>query len=149
MAVAGAKYFKFSYPVPPILDSLRGAGHTITTLEQLPRFAGCEDIIGGRADKHNCADRKLLTHFYGSLKYPKKARRKGIQGFVIAQFVIDTTGMIEEVEIVQDIGGGCGASVVESLESMNSLNPPFVPGYQNGKPVRVLFTLPVTFRLNN
>lgn len=148
MEIAGAKQFKFSYPVPPILDSLRGAGHKLTMFEQLPRFAGCEDIIGGPADKHRCADRKLLTHFYSSLKYPKKARRKGIQGFVIAQFVVEATGMIEDIEIIQDIGGGCGASVVESIESMNSLNPPFVPGSQNGEPVRVLYTMPVTFRLN-
>lgn len=147
-AINGTKYFEFLYPTPAILDSVRQAGHNLTNFEQMPRFVGCEDIIGGNADRQRCADRKLLTHFYSSLKYPKKARRNNIQGYVRVQFVIDTTGMIDNIEIIQDIGAGCGASVVESIEKMNLLRPPFVPGYQNGKSVKVLYTMPVAFRLD-
>ena len=55
--------------------------------------------------------------------------------------------MLTDINVVRDLGAGCGEEVVNLINKMNELNPPFTPGKQLGKAVKVLYTLPVTFRL--
>jgi len=55
--------------------------------------------------------------------------------------------MAKEIKIIRDIGAGCGEAAMEAIAKMNDLNPPFIPGMQMGKKVKVLYTIPVTFRL--
>ena len=145
--INGSKYFDFSYPVPELLDSLRNIGANWVELEQLPRFVGCEYIIGNGTDIRNCSDRALLQYIYENIKYPKKARKEGVQGQVFVQFVVKPDGMLTDINVVRDIGAGCGEAVVDMVKKMNQLSPPFTPGKQLGKAVKVLYTLPVTFQL--
>ena len=105
-------------------------------------------MLGGAADKKSCADGQMLRYIYSSLRYPAKAREDGVQGMVVAQFVIDKRGYVEDAKIVRDIGAGCGDASLDIIESMNRLDgPPFVPGKVGGKPVKVLYTMPIKFRL--
>ena len=53
----------------------------------------------------------MSEYIYESLKYPAQARAEGIKGSVICQFIIDTTGFLNNIEITRDIGGGCGDAV--------------------------------------
>ncbi len=147
--IIGAKYFDFTYPIPQKLDSLREAGSNWVRLENLPRFIGCEHITGNNKDIQKCSERTLLQFLYNNLEYPIKARKKGVQGQVFVQFVVKPDGMITDINIVRDIGAGCGQAVIDMVKKMNQLSPPFVPGKQLGKAVKVLYTLPVTFRLEN
>ena len=55
--------------------------------------------------------------------------------------------MLTDINVVRDIGAGCGEAVVDMVKKMNQLSPPFTPGKQLGKAVKVLYTLPVTFQL--
>ena len=145
--INGVKYFDFTYPIPERLDSLRNSGTNWVKIEHMPRFVGCEHIIGGIADLKGCSDRALFQFLYSNLKYPPKARKKEVEGRVYVQYIVDTDGMLTDFEIIQDIGAGCGKSVIDVLHKMNKLQPPFVPGKQLGKAVKVLYTLPVTFQL--
>lgn len=88
-----------------------------------------------------------MTAFYQyvarHLKYPRKARRKNIQGKVFISFVVDKTGKLTKVETIKGIGGGCDRSAEQTI----SQAPAWVPGLRRGQPVRVRMVVPITFRL--
>lgn len=113
-------------------------------VEQMPAFPGCENNpeLDSLAYK-KCAERKLLEFIYGQIKYPSMAREVGIEGKAIISFVVNKEGVIEEVEAKR---GVCNAIKKECLRVINKM-PVWHPGYQNGEPVKVYFTLPIKFNL--
>lgn len=112
-----------------------------------PRFPGCEDLLIDDTSKDSCATQKMNEYIYGKLIYPEQARKNGIEGIVVIQFVVDIDGSISDIIIARNIEGGCGEAVYEIVESMNSLPEKWTPGYQDGKVVKVKYTLPITFKL--
>ncbi|MCB0528929.1 MAG: TonB family protein [Lewinellaceae bacterium] len=99
-------------------------------ISKLPAFPGGE--------------RELLVYLAKNIQYPPPARENNIQGVVVLSFVVSKNGSVQEVQIVKDIGGGCGKEAVRVVQTM----PKWNPGEANGHPVKVRFTLPVRFRLN-
>ncbi|WP_118973959.1 TonB family protein [Taibaiella koreensis] len=85
----------------------------------------------------------IMDYLLKNLKYPARAKDAGIQGRVIAQFVVTKTGKIENIVIQRGIDPDCDAEVLRVLNAM----PAFEPGRQAGKAVNVYYTLPVSFRL--
>lgn len=83
-----------------------------------------------------------LSALYKKIKYPKKAVNEGISGRVYLQIIVDENGDAQNPEILRDIGAGCGEAAVEAIKKVK-----FIPGKQNGKAVKVKYSLPVTFRL--
>jgi TonB family protein len=77
-----------------------------------------------------------------NMKYPKEALKKEIGGRVIVKFVVDEDGCISKVKVVEGIGWGCNEEAQRVVEQMPCWEQ---PGMQNGRPVRVYFTLPITF----
>lgn len=65
-----------------------------------------------------------------------------LSGILKVSFVIETNGSIGDVKIINDLGHGTANEIKRVL----SISPKWTPGDQDGKPVRVLFTLPVTIR---
>lgn len=84
-----------------------------------------------------------LPALYRNIRYPSAARRAGIQGQVIVQFVVDVNGNIRDPLILRGIGGGCDEAAITAIESAK-----WIPGRQHNQPVPVQMTLPVPFRLN-
>ncbi len=80
-----------------------------------------------------------------NIKYPQFALENGIQGTVYVQFIIDSKGNITDFKIQRGIGGGCD----EEAERVIKMMPQWHAGKQNGKPVRVIFNMPVVFRINS
>ena len=78
------------------------------------------------------------------MKYPAEASKKGIQGRVIVQFVVEKDGTISKAKVVNNADEQLKEEAIRVVEAM----PKWNPGKQNGKEVRVKYTLPVTFRLN-
>jgi protein TonB len=85
----------------------------------------------------------LMNYLMTSMRYPKEARKKGIQGKVYVQFVEDKDGSIIDVEVLKGIGGGCDE---ESVRVMREC-PKWRPGIQRGRPVKVRMTIPLIFKL--
>jgi len=111
-------------------------------VEEMPRFPGC-DHIENESERKKCADKALLQFIYKNITYPIFARENGIQGAVVVQFVIERDGLVTNAKLARDIGGGCGE---EALRIVNQM-PKWIPGKQNGKPVKVQFNLPIRFKL--
>ncbi len=116
-------------------------------VETMPRFPGCEDKLT-KAEKKSCASTKLYEYIYKNLKYPKAAQEKKIEGKVFARFIVKKTGEVSDINILRDIGGGCGDVVKNILQSMNNMPEKWIPGEQEGKKVSVYYTLPVVFKLD-
>lgn len=79
-----------------------------------------------------------------NLKYPPAASAAGIEGRVFVEFTVGTDGKIENVNAIKGIGFGCDEEAVRVVKLMQN----WVPGKQSGSPVKVRFTLPITFKLN-
>ena len=88
-------------------------------------------------------EKELLKYLSENIKYPPLARENNIQGTVALTFVVGKNGQVSDVQILKDIGGGCGKEAVRVVQSM----PKWNPGEANGNAVKVRFTLPVRFRL--
>ena len=86
----------------------------------------------------------LFKYLSENVKYPVIAQENGIQGRVICQFVVNKDGSIVEVEVVRS--GGDASLDKEAVRVIKSM-PKWKPGKQRGKAVRVKYTVPVNFRL--
>ena len=133
-------------PPPPPPPPEPEVEEIFKVVEQMPRFPGCEGS-GSEAEKQACARDKLLQYIYKNLKYPAIARENGVEGQVVVQFVVEKDGSITDVNVVRDIGAGCGDAASKVVNSMNNMPTKWTPGKQRGRNVRVQFTLPVRFKL--
>jgi periplasmic protein TonB len=86
---------------------------------------------------------KFYKFIAQNLQYPKLARKKGIEGKVYVQFVVERDGTISDVAVLIGIGGGCDEEAVRVV----SMSPKWIPGMQKGKPVRQMMVLPMNFAL--
>ncbi len=100
-----------------------------TVVEDMPQFPG--------------GDAALLSYISKSVKYPAIAQENNIQGRVIISFVIERDGSVADATVVRGVDPALDK---EALRVVNNM-PKWKPGQQRGKPVRVKYTLPVTFRL--
>jgi protein TonB len=133
-------------PPPPPPPPEPEVAEIFKVVEDMPRFPGCEDV-GSKAEKMACAQKKMLEYVYKNIKYPAIARENGIQGRAVVQFVVERDGKITDAKVLRDPGAGTGAEALRVVNAMNDLPQRWTPGKQRGKPVRVQFTLPVSFKL--
>ena len=110
----------------PAEESEEGAFNVV---EQMPQFPG--------------GDIELMKFLSENVKYPEAASKAGTQGRVVAQFIVEADGSITNVKVVKKVSDELDA---EALRVVNAM-PKWKPGLQKGQPVRVKYTLPVTFRL--
>lgn len=94
--------------------------------------------------QYNGGEKALMDYLTKSLKYPKLAKEKGIQGIVYVSFVVNELGEIVGIKPLRGIGGGCEEEAVRVIKLM----PKWIPGKQKGIPVSTEFTLPIKFRLD-
>ncbi|HEX7414749.1 MAG TPA: energy transducer TonB [Bacteroidia bacterium] len=78
-----------------------------------------------------------------NLRYPEMAKDQFVQGKVLVNFIIDEEGKILKATVLSGIGYGCDEEALRVIKLM----PKWKPGMAGGKPVKVSFTQPITFRL--
>lgn len=100
-----------------------------TSVEVAPQFPG------GQA--------ALLKYLSDNIQYPPQAAANGVKGKVVVQFVIEKDGHVGDVRVLRSVDKELDAEAIRVCQSL----PEFTPGFQNGEPVRVWFTMPVTFKL--
>jgi TonB family protein len=99
-----------------------------TTAEQSPEF------IGGQAELYKWLARNI--------KYPLDAKKNKIEGRVYVKFVIEETGEIGDVKVLQGIGFGCDEEAARVVKNM----PKWKPAMQNGYPVAIYYNMPIVFK---
>ena len=88
-------------------------------------------------------DQAMMDFVAKNVVYPQEARDKEISGRVMVSFIVEKDGSITDAKVVKGIGGGCDEEAVRVVNAM----PKWKPGKQKGKPVRVSFMMPFTFKL--
>jgi len=69
--------------------------------------------------------------------------KAGTQGRVLATFIVEADGTVTNIKVVKKVSDEIDAEAVRVIKAM----PKWKPGMQNGKVVRVKYTIPVSFRL--
>lgn len=99
-----------------------------TAIEHLAEFPG--------------GQRAFSAYIQSNLKYPEEAQRaKFSGGKVYVQFVVNTDGTIDDVQVLKSIGFGCDEEAIRLIKSV----PKWNPGIQSGRVVRSRFTQPINF----
>lgn len=111
----------------PVEDPEENRIHVV--VERMPEFPG------GEAAMNQFINR--------TIRYPVIAQENGIQGRVVVQFVVNTDGKIVDVEVVRGVEESLDKEAIRVVKAM----PPWNPGRQGGKNVRVKYTLPIRFRI--
>ena len=111
-------------------EMVAGNDSVFIKVERMPSYPGGQTALF-----------KFLSE---NVHYPRAAEKKMIEGRVICQFVVDRDGTIEDVQVVKS---GGHPSLDKEAVRVIKLMPKWKPGLQDGKPVRVRYTVPVNFRL--
>jgi protein TonB len=92
--------------------------------------------------EENVCKNKMNRHIAQNFRYPEFAQKNGIQGRVFVQFIIEKDGNISGIR-----SRGPHGTLERAAESIIEKLPKMTPGYQRGLPVKVPFSIPITFRL--
>ena len=102
---------------------------SIAMVEQKPEFPGGEAA--------------MYKWLGDNIVYPSAASEEGVQGRVVVEFVVGKDGSITNVRVVRARHPALDKEALRVVKAM----PKWVPGRNNGQPVKVTYTLPVTFKL--
>ena len=86
----------------------------------------------------------LFKFISENLEYPQHAIDGQIEGRVVVQFVVDKTGKVGNIQVVRSIDKLLDQAAIDVVRAL----PAWKPGMQNGQPVHVRYTLPVSFKLS-
>ena len=81
----------------------------------------------------------------GKLRYPQIAQENGISGRVVLSFVVERDGTLTNIQVLQSPDRSLGEEATRVVAS----SPKWEPGMQRNQPVRVKYTLPVVFQIQN
>ncbi|MFP2995782.1 energy transducer TonB [Spongiivirga sp. MCCC 1A20706] len=109
-------------------------------IEDVPVFPGCEGVP--KSQRRACFQEKMQKHIKKNFRYPEIAQEMGVQGRVYVNFVIQKDGSIGNIRM-RSPDKNLGK---EAQRIINKL-PKMTPGKQRGRPVRVPFSIPITFKL--
>jgi|GEM_PF-3589322 len=86
----------------------------------------------------------LYAYVGENMKYPKQARKLGVEGKVYIEFIVNESGTVVSAKVIQGIGAGCDN---EALRAFKSYSKAWIPAKHDGKVVKQKMVLPVTFML--
>ena len=118
--------------VAPCLAEIDGTFQEVT-LDIYPEY-----LDGG--------DDGFSSNFAGTISYPFEARENGIEGFTSVTYEITEEGEVENVEIIENPGGGIGEELKSVIEEITT-GISFSPGVLNGSPIRIKKTISSNFKL--
>lgn len=106
-------------------------GKAFKVVEQMPSFQGGQEA--------------LIKYLQANISYPEEAKKKGITGTVYVSFMVKADGSVSNPKVLKGVGGGCNEEAIRVVSGM----PRWKPGMSQGKPVDVMFTLPIKFALGD
>ena len=123
----------------PIISFSQEKEIDFDSVERPPIYPGCEPYI---QQLRSCFQRKIQIHINKNFRYPEFAQKTGIQGRVFVQFIIDKDGSIVGIRT-----RGPDKNLEKEAQRIIGKLPTMTPGKQRGRPVRVPFSIPITFKL--
>ena len=115
---------------------------TVLLAEHMPHFVECEDVLDRSAERQ-CSEAEMISLIQRCSKFPRHLREMGIGGVVYLQFNVNEFGEVTAESVLKSAHPDLDQSALAALECI----PQMVPGSQQGKPVRVTYTIPVRFTI--
>ncbi len=119
----------FEFEVEEVVENIVEE-EIFVTAEEMPTFQG-GDLS------------KFRNWVQSNVKYPQIALENGIQGNVVIKFVVEKDGKLSNIQVLQTPDKTLADAAVQVLQK----SPKWKPGKQRNKPVRVTYTLPVSFKI--
>ena len=119
----------FEFEVEEVVETIVEE-EIFVTAEEMPTFQG-GDLS------------KFRNWVQNNVKYPQIALENGIQGNVVIKFVVEKDGKLSNIQVLQTPDKTLADAAVQVLQK----SPKWKPGKQRNKPVRVTYTLPVSFKI--
>ena len=113
-------------------DTIQKKDVPYITEENMPEYPG------GQAAMYNF----INTHIH----YPKRSRKKGIQGKIYVSFTVEIDGSLSDIKVVKGVSNG--EELSDEAIRVLKLMPNWKPGSMEGKAVKVKFTIPFNFSLS-
>ena len=134
----------FSTEIIPVVYEASSGGSTVVIEEEeeVVIFAIVEDkpTFNGRD-----VDEAFREWVSSKTVYPPVAQENGITGKVFVEFTIDKDGSVTDIKVIRGVDPLLDAEAARVIK----MSPKFSPGMQRGKPVKVKYTFPFNFQLNN
>ena len=109
-------------------------------VDEAPIFPGCERVA--MSERRKCFQEEINAHIRRNFRYPEIAQEMGVQGRVYVNFIISEDGSITNIRL-----RGPDKNLEKEAKRIISKLPKMTPGKQKGRPVRVPFSVPISFRL--
>ena len=109
-------------------------------IEDVPIFPGCESV--SKSQRRACFQEQMNKHIRKNFRYPDIAQEMGIQGRVYVNFIVSRDGSITNIRM-----RGPDKNLENEAARIIGRLPRMTPGRQRGVPVKVPFSIPITFRL--
>ncbi|WPO79666.1 energy transducer TonB [Flavobacterium sp. KACC 22761] len=130
-------------------ETIKGDPDAVLTVEE-PVGTGTAAVVEEDNQVYNTAGIEVKPDFPGGIdkfyKFVgnnyKTPEEEGLKGKVYVTFVVEKDGSLTDIKVLRDIGYGTGAEAIRVLKKC----PKWTPGEQNGKKVRVLYSLPITIQ---
>ena len=85
----------------------------------------------------------LFQYLSQNVHYPERCEKNGIQGRVVVNVIVEANGSIYEAWVENSVDPDLDKEAIRVVKNM----PKWIPGNDNGNPIRVKYTIPITFRL--
>ena len=130
-------------PAVPSTQDNRPAGTITTSVPEVPTEDNSLFKIVECMPEFPGGMKGCLDFIQTEMCYPEEAKKAGIQGRVILQFIIEKDGTPTQPRIVRSVHPLLDKEALRIIRQM----PKWIPGKQDGNPQRVLYTIPVPFQL--
>lgn len=114
-----------------VATTSQGEDEVYMSVEKTPEFPG-----GVNA---------MMDYLRGNLKYPESAKKNKQEGRVFIGFIVEKDGSVSNVKVLRGVCEELDSEAVRVVKSM----PTWIAGRDKGEPVRVQYTLPIVFKLND
>lgn len=113
-------------------------------IEQLPMFKACKGL--SKSEQKACFDEQLAKVVSKHLVYPKSDLENRRQGLALIEFVINEKGEISDIKAVPN--GRATPEMELAAKKAISKVPKLEPAKQGNNAVRLKYSLPIKFKLN-
>ena len=110
-------------------DAAKALGEILEYPETMPEFPGGEMA--------------LMNFLRRNIRYPSRAAIKKIEGRVVVQFIVDEKGKVGEIKVAESVDKDLDNEAIRICKTL----PKFSPALLHGEPVKVWYTLPITFKI--
>lgn len=129
------------------IDGNSGVGtkeeEVFVVVEFLPRFPSCENV--SKADQKACFDAQLKKEIFKHLKYPERDLNNKKEGTVFVQFVVDEKGNFTSIKSAENNRATNDMRI--AVENAVKKLPKIIPAKQGKKDVKVIYTIPISFKI--